>query len=103
MQPVSSDRGLRICLEGLAVALEGVGRLVYPSAKAAARPLRQPLRAAAFRRAGSSEHGNTEAGELSFPGYRIRHPFTGPPLKNRSGVITPSRLNTMPSFRTNTT
>ena len=35
--------------------------------------------------------------------HRIRQPFTGPALKNTSGVTTPSRLNTMPSFITNWT
>src|ERR1022692_4392299 len=29
---------------------------------------------------------------------RIRQPFTGPLLKNLAGVITPSRLKTMPRF-----
>src|SRR5262249_53480045 len=35
--------------------------------------------------------------------YRIRQPLTGPPWKNGPGVITPSRLNTRPSFITNCT
>ena len=35
--------------------------------------------------------------------YRIRQPFTGPPWKKASGVITPSFLNTTPSFITNCT
>src|SRR5207248_11126675 len=33
----------------------------------------------------------------------ILHPFTGPLWKNFSGVITPSRLNTRPSFITKRT
>ena len=36
-------------------------------------------------------------------GHQILQPFTGPPWKNFSGVITPSRLNTRPSFRTKRT
>jgi len=35
--------------------------------------------------------------------YRILQPFTGPALKNTSGVTTPSRLKTIPSFMTNCT
>src|SRR6516164_2290037 len=33
----------------------------------------------------------------------IIQPFTGPPCRNCSGVIKPSRLNTSPSFITNNT
>ena len=36
-------------------------------------------------------------------GHQILQPFTAPPWKNFSGVITPSRLNTRPSFRTKRT
>jgi hypothetical protein len=32
--------------------------------------------------------------------YRSRHPFTGPLWENFSGVMTPLRLKTMPSFIT---
>src|SRR5262249_5988561 len=35
--------------------------------------------------------------------HRILQPLTGPPWKNPAGVITPSRLNTWPSFITNRT
>ena len=37
------------------------------------------------------------------PRYRTFHPFTGPPLKNAPGVITPSFLNTIPFLSTNRT
>src|SRR5439155_6398564 len=35
--------------------------------------------------------------------HRIRQPLTGPPWKNAAGVITPSFLNSWPSFMTNCT
>src|SRR5204863_315868 len=60
-------------------------------------------RAASRRTAADADTRARTTGNLQMGIYRSRQPFTGPPWKNCSGVMTPSRLNTSPSFMTNCT